>query len=1027
LSIAIIHLSDIHVRSLTPEMEARFSAISAAVELSDSLITDVVILLTGDIADTGSAAEYAAAKRLLTTLAARLKQLGNIKRVEIFAIPGNHDCDLSGDQEIRELVIDEKLKSPLTPLSDRKLQICVEPQKEFFKFLSEISSLPSSSIDFQVAPRVTFELGGLKLGFMGLNTALFTKRHEQPGKLVILNRVLDASHIPECDILICAIHHPVNWLTYDCMDRLKVFSKARVDFMFSGHEHRRELFSKVHSDGLGTIFCEGGAFYSERHSDKGAFHICVIDPSNSSYKVRGYEWHDSAFTIVEDSRWNPLKTFKGRAADRLSVHQQFRAFINDPGAQYVHPRVDQLRLGDFLIPPYLKSLDAVDTLGKVPFALNETTISRLTAKEGIVTIFGNEKFGKTTLSKILFNEWYDSGKAPLYLDLKDLRKFDQTVRIELLEKGAKNCYSVTAVEEYLKTAIQDRILILDNFGLATLSTEKQRELIESFKTSFPVIVVLGNEVLKIQIASGAGFIPNELSSGSYEIQEFGYKARESLIRKWCSVGDLLHDDELTLERKVQRSMEMVEIVLGKNLLPSSAFFVLAVLQLIEADNPVPNSNSGSYGFIYEYLITQALARSRQIKDLNLKYSYLSELAYQMFSEKRAFLDESELRLFHAEYVKKKKIECDSSVLMADLTASSVLENRDGTHSFKYRYLFYYFVARFMAERFHEDAFKQQAFYFIEKLHNENNFNVLIFLVYLVKDPALKNAIVEKTGKLFSDCGKFDFATDRDRIVALGRVVDEVEFHEASSAGIREKLYEGLTKNAETEATEADSGRDIDELGQVNRAFKAIQLLGQTVKNFVGSMDGSEKVRFVETCYALGLRTIFGLMQMLEGAVPELTQNAYRKLLNEREVRAARMRIMPVVRESEVHEATREMVYNHAQMLCLSVIKKISFSIGSHELELVYDDIANREAGLSYQVIGMAIKLDHFRTLPRKEIRDLAKIVNDDPFVGGVVRRLVVLHFYLFKVSDRVRAEICSELNINFKKTSHLTAAQKKTK
>lgn len=1027
MSLAIVHLSDIHIRHSTPEIEARFLGIATALETSDTLVTHVVILVSGDVAESGKKEEYEAAAKLFKNLISRITSLGNIRQVSLFAVPGNHDCDLSADQEIRDLIIEGELKNPSEILSEKKLRICLEPQANFFEFLQAFTTDGKLQLDYQIAPRNTVKVDGICIGFLGLNTALFTKRDEEQGKLVFLNRSLDTQHIPPCDLLICAIHHPVSWLTYECMDRLKSFAKARVDFLFSGHEHRPETYFKTADFDFGTVFCEAGVFSSERNRDRSTFSICLIDQAKDRYKLKTYEWRGAIYRMCDENSWNPIKTFKGRSGTRLPITPKFRSFINDPGAQYAHPRVEHLRLGDFLIPLTLKSLEKSSEVEAASFEIDSSTIERLIGSEGILLIFGSERYGKTTMAKVLFDESFNLRRVPLYVDLKDLKGFEQSDRLEIIEHAAKECYAIKHVEEYLQTKPQDRLLIVDNFGLASLTVEKQRELIETLRTNFPTIIILGNEVLKIQIASGASFLGAANPAGVFEIQELGYKAREKLIRKWCTAGTLIHEEDVALERRIHRCMETVETVLGKNLLPSSPFFVLVVLQLIEAETPVQTSNSGSYGFIYEYLITQALARSNQIKDINLKYSYLSELAYKLFQEKKVSFDETDLKLFHAEYVAAKKIECDQSRLIEDFVSAAILAQGDGFYVIKYRYLFYYFVARYISDRFHLQSVRDLAFSFVKQLHNENFFNVLVFLVYLVKDPALKDAIVSMASELFGDVEKFEFKEKNSRIISLGSMVDEIEFEEGQVAVAKERLYSEYGNLLADPKGQEDEGSDgVDDLVRINRAFKAIQLLGQTVKNFVGSMDGAEKIRFVEACYDLSLRAMSALIDMLRLSVPGLAQETYNRLLGESELRAARMRITPVISESAVYEDTRELVYRYAQMICMSVIKKVSFSIGSPELEPVYGEVTKAHPDHSYEILTTAIKLDHFRNVPINDLKKLSVIVSEDPFIGGVIRRLVLLHFYLFPVRDSLRAEICHDMEISYKKTHQLAHGSKKS-
>lgn len=70
--------------------------------------------------------------------------------------------------------------------------------------------------------------------------------------------------------------------------------------------------------------------------------------------------------------------------------------------------------------------------------------------------------------------------------------------------------------------------------------------------------------------------------------------------------------------------------------------------------------------------------------------------------------------------------------------------------------------------------------------------------------------------------------------------------------------------------EADQEDEASEKGDVYRkqldvAFKTLQILGQIVKNFPGSMSGDDKRRLVTECIGIGLRTLGSLFAILEAS------------------------------------------------------------------------------------------------------------------------------------------------------------------
>src|SRR5260370_645219 len=96
---------------------------------------------------------------------------------------------------------------------------------------------------------------------------------------------------------------------------------------------------------------------------------------------------------------------------------------------------------------------------------------------------------------------------------------------------------------------------------------------------------------------------------------FYYRAGNSIRRiseKWLSNVPYDAVSVAQFQAEVKEKTPLIEVFLGKNLIPSYQLFVLVLLQQIASHTPT-NTTSGSYGYFYEYLITEALAVTPAIK------------------------------------------------------------------------------------------------------------------------------------------------------------------------------------------------------------------------------------------------------------------------------------------------------------------------------------------------------------------------------------------------------------------------------
>src|SRR5690606_8405990 len=126
---------------------------------------------------------------------------------------------------------------------------------------------------------------------------------------------------------------------------------------------------------------------------------------------------------------------------------------------------------------------------------------------------------------------------------------------------------------------------------------------------------------------------------------------------------------------------------------------------------------------------------------------------------------------------------------------------------------------------------------------------------------------------------------------LQKKVPDLVYVEIEARASRERLLRRM-EEAENGAPEEHGGgesleeddKDVDEenryvakeLGRINRAFKTIEILGQILKNYSGSMKGDLKSRLARECVSLSLRSMNYFLRLidtnLEGLVADVAEN-----------------------------------------------------------------------------------------------------------------------------------------------------------
>jgi tetratricopeptide (TPR) repeat protein len=223
------------------------------------------IVVTGDVAFSGAAAEYAGAKGWLGEVA---KAAGGVGAEHIFVVPGNHDVDRTADKkrDVGRLIDDlregkDALDTVLADEEDRER--LTRRMKPYLAFAGELG--PGCGEVFWVH---RFEArGGQHIRLVGLNTAVLSAGEDDKGKLRLGKSQLHAAltSVEAGELVVVLSHHPFQggWLA----------DQVEADRWSSNHAHVH-LFGHTHdADSEVAISGAGGRFVrvagGRAHGDKG--------------------------------------------------------------------------------------------------------------------------------------------------------------------------------------------------------------------------------------------------------------------------------------------------------------------------------------------------------------------------------------------------------------------------------------------------------------------------------------------------------------------------------------------------------------------------------------------------------------------------------------------------------------------------------------------------------------------------------------------------------------------------------------
>ncbi len=175
--VGILHLSDLHITSENDEIMYMYDDIYNSIKEELSKITNLIIVISGDIAYKGDSSEYNNAYSFIEELKVKT---GNNSIV--LMVPGNHDCDFTNSNlrdQIISIILEDKNK-----ISTEFIDICCNVQKEFFEFNERIENEDTETLfDDKLLKIKKINIDSEKLYFVLINTAWISMINEKPGAI----------------------------------------------------------------------------------------------------------------------------------------------------------------------------------------------------------------------------------------------------------------------------------------------------------------------------------------------------------------------------------------------------------------------------------------------------------------------------------------------------------------------------------------------------------------------------------------------------------------------------------------------------------------------------------------------------------------------------------------------------------------------------------------------------------------------------------------------------------------------------
>ncbi len=926
--------------------------------------------------------------------------------------PGNHDCDHSANSDLRQIAIDGVAsKVDTLSLDGAAVRELLSVHGNFFQFQSDFAG-DGRSPKPQLAEWQTFSRHGRPcLDVLHINTALMSMKSEVQGKLFFPVHAIPMRGAGTVDLIVTLMHHPYTWLESDNGLKVRKHIEGITDIVMTGHVHVESAYTKTNLNGENSQYISGGVLQDPRSSNASAFNIVVCDTERKSQEVFQFSWSGGIYRPQNEPRWTPFIR-NNTARSGFENNAEYAAYLRDVGLGLKQPGKGpekRLEIDDLFVYPQIGRASIAKP--NIAEEIKSDDLVGYFAKAERVLVMAPSQAGKTTLARKLYRDLASRhGMVPLLLSADEIRATSDEAFSQVVQRAFRNQYSEAKLEEYKQLDRLKKILIVDDWQRAKASAQWQSSMLALATEKFGKVIVFASDELRIEEFAGKpGTVSALLEFDRCEIRQMSHYLRGKLIEKWHALDGEASDSD-TADR-VEQDEAVISSMMTKNVLPCFPVTVLLVLQARESSKAA-NLVNGSYGYLYETLITTSLARvGGDSTEIDTRYTFISRIAHYLFERKQEYITEAEIQELSDQYLESYEIPIAVQKLVGDLEEAKLLVRSDGSLRFRYKYVFYYFVARYFQENLRSekehDALTTELQEMADRAGNEEYGNILMFVIYLTKDPDLIEHILQNAKKVFAEISPCDFKQD----VAFLNNLTSPPTLELPASSVEENRQQRRVQLDELGDTFAQKPTDQSEIVayddqmspvlKISFALRTLDLMGQVLRNFPGSLRKEIKVEIAKASYRLGLRLLhvfLGTMEIHIDQVRDLAREAIR--LNKPKESAA-----------EIDRMANEAAFFLARIAGFGLIKRVSYSVGAKVLERTYKSVHTIEGGsVPVSVIDLSIRLDHL-PFPESEIRGLWARVRDNLYAATVTRDLVANHLYLHNVENRRRQSIESLLDI----------------
>ena len=707
----------------------------------------------------------------------------------------------------------------------------------------------------------------------------------------------------------------------------------------------------------------------------------------SSFDNRDEAWQDV---------YNELKKIieKQIKIKQLEIKEDFEKFLhNTEMLTKAHSRKESVFLDDIYVYP---ELDKYDNLREYEERISSKELFENILEYQKVIIVGEDQSGKTTLCKKMFEELRIRNFIPVYVSDKNTY-FSGKIE-NRISKSLREQYKGVDIDEIDKNRI---IPIIDNFHHA-----KNKEKHINDLSKYPRRIIIVDDIFGLNIKDETLIS----SFTTFKIKEMKPSLRYELVRKWNCLTDIDVKDNY---KDIDKNTGLIDSTLGKNIgkgiMPAYPFFILSTILAYETfamslDQEITSQGYCYQAFIYFYLRKQGVKND----EIDIYINFLTELASYNFKEKTDELTPDNFNSFMKSYLDKYNLPIKQEILLENL---SEIFSKDsfGNFSFRYPYLYYFFVAKYLAEHIENENVFEEIKKIIKNLHLDENAYIAVFLTHHSKSINIFKEIEHNALSLFEKYKPATLTKDEIRFFDEKAHIIVKAVLPPANISAEKKRMEKLNIQDDLEQSQEDIDEEDSIEKELRRAIKTVEVMGCIIKNRAGSL---EKVRlediFVEAMNVhLKILTSFFEIIKDESVQTEIVNFITERLnfIEEGEEKYKELH------KDKKRKFAEKIFWNLNFFVVYGFIEKIVHSLGSDKLTEIITKVCDEVNTPASFLVKNGILMSYGKNL---QIKDIAKNIKENEFseiAKRATRLMIVNHCSLHEINYKDRQRIKTLIKI----------------